>query len=260
MKKTTQDTPATGLQAPLQTVVVTGASSGIGAAIALHLAELGHHVVTVQRRAPDFLGPHGLGVVDFIAADLSHAEGVREVCELLNQRYEVGYLVNNAGVNRPGNIDAVTADDLDAVWHINLKAPVALIQAVLPGMRKRGFGRIVNISSRAILGKTERIAYVSSKAALAGLTRSLCLEVAAEGITVNTVAPGPVGTTLFDNGHPIGSEKRARVIASVPVKRVGLPIDIARAVAFFLNPESGFITGQTLFVCGGVSVSGSGGV
>ena len=156
MKKDTQETSTTGLQPSLQTVVVTGASSGIGAAIALYLAELGHHVVTVQRSAPNFLGQQGLGVVDFIEADLSHAQGVHNVCERLSQHYEVGYLVNNAGVNRPGNIDTVTADDLDAVWHLNLKAPVALIQAVLPGMRNRGFGRIVNISSRAILGKTER--------------------------------------------------------------------------------------------------------
>jgi NAD(P)-dependent dehydrogenase (short-subunit alcohol dehydrogenase family) len=86
------------------------------------------------------------------------------------------------------------------------------------------------------------------------------LEVAGDGITVNTVAPGPVGTALFDNGHPLGSEKRAKVIASVPVKRIGTPLDVARSVAFFLSPDSGFITGQTLFVCGGVSVSGSGGV
>ncbi|MDP4589495.1 MAG: SDR family NAD(P)-dependent oxidoreductase, partial [Burkholderiaceae bacterium] len=161
MKTDTQETPTTGLQSSLQTVVVTGASSGIGAAIALYLAELGHHVVTVQRSAPDFLGQQGLGVVDFIAADLSHAQGVHDVCERLSKHYEVGYLVNNAGVNRPGNIDTVTEDDLDAVWHLNVKAPVALIQAVLPSMRNRGFGRIVNISSRAILGKTERVAYAT---------------------------------------------------------------------------------------------------
>jgi hypothetical protein len=243
-----------------QTVVVTGASSGIGAAIALHLAQQGRHVLTVQRSAPKFMGKQGLGLIDFIAADLTNSEAVHDLCEFISQRYEVGYLVNNAGANRPGSIDTVTEEDLDLVWRLNLKTPTALIQAVLPGMRTRGFGRIVNISSRAILGKTERIAYASSKGALAALTLSLCLEVAADGITVNTVAPGPVGTALFDNGHPVGSEKRAKVIASVPVKRVGAPIDIARSVAFFLSPDSGFITGQTLFVCGGVSVSGSGGV
>jgi NAD(P)-dependent dehydrogenase (short-subunit alcohol dehydrogenase family) len=249
-----------GANAEEQAVVVTGASSGIGAAIACHLAEQGHRVITVQRRAPDFLGQRGAGSVEFMEADLTNAQDLSDLSEVLSQRFEVGYLVNNAGVNRPGSIYAVTDADLDAVWQLNVKAPIALIQAVLPGMRERRFGRIVNISSRAILGKTERIAYVSSKGGLAAMTRSLCLEVAGDGITVNTVAPGPVGTALFDNGHPLGSEKRAKVIASVPVKRIGTPLDVARSVAFFLSPDSGFITGQTLFVCGGVSVSGSGGV
>lgn len=91
------------------------------------------------------------------------------------------------------------------------------------------------------------------------MTRTLSLEFAADGVTINAVAPGPVGTELFDNGHPVGSEKRQRVLDSIPVKRVGTPDDIARAVAFLLAPESGYITGQTLFVCGGTSISGSGG-
>ena len=91
------------------------------------------------------------------------------------------------------------------------------------------------------------------------MTRSTCLELAGDGITMNVVAPGPVGSELFDNGHPIGSEKRQRVIDSIPVRRVGTPDDIARMVTFLLAPESGYITGQTIFVCGGTSISGSGG-
>ncbi len=239
--------------------VVTGASSGIGAALAQHLAGLGHHVVTLQRRRPAFAGRVGAGLVEHMEVDLMAPGAAAEAGAQLARRHAVGYLVNNAGVNRPGNIDAVTDDDLEAVWKLNVKAPIALVQALLPGMRERRFGRIVNLSSRAVLGKTARIAYVSSKAGLIGLTRSLALEVAADGITVNAIAPGPVASELFDNGHPIGSDKRAQVIRSVPVQRVGTPQDIARAVAFFLDPDSGYITGQTLFVCGGVSISGSGG-
>lgn len=134
-----------------------------------------------------------------------------------------------------------------------------LMQAFVPGMRAAKFGRIVNMSSRAVLGKTGRTVYAAAKAGLIGITRTLCLEVAADGITVNAVAPGPVATDLFDNGHPIGSEKRQRVIDSIPVKRVGTPADVARTVVFLLAPESGYITGQTVFVCGGTSISGSGG-
>jgi len=242
-----------------QIAVVTGASAGIGAALALHLAGLGRHVVTLQRRRPEFVGPVGPGRIDHLEVDLMAPGAAAEAGAELARRHAVGYLVNNAGVNRPGGIDAVTDDDLEAVWKLNVKAPIALVQALLPGMRERHFGRIVSLSSRAVMGKTSRIAYVSSKAGLIGLTRSLALEVAADGITVNAVAPGPVASELFDNGHPPGSDKRAQVIRSVPVQRVGTPQDIALAVAFFLAPESSYITGQTLFVCGGVSISGSGG-
>jgi NAD(P)-dependent dehydrogenase (short-subunit alcohol dehydrogenase family) len=242
-----------------QVAVVTGASSGIGAALARHLAGLGRRVVTLQRRRPEFAGRVGAGSVEHLEVDLMASGAAAAAGAELARRYAVGYLVNNAGVNRPGGIAAVTDDDLEAVWKLNVKAPIALVQALLPGMRERGFGRIVSLSSRAVLGKTERIAYASSKAGLIGLTRSLALEVAAAGVTVNVVAPGPVASELFDNGHPIGSDKRAQVIRSVPVQRVGTPQDIAHAVAFFLAPESGFITGQTLFVCGGLSISGAGG-
>lgn len=91
------------------------------------------------------------------------------------------------------------------------------------------------------------------------MTRSLCLEVAADGITMNVIAPGPVGSELFDNGHLIGSVKRRQVIDGIPVKRVGTPDDIARMVAFLLAIENGYITGPTIFVCGGASISGTGG-
>jgi NAD(P)-dependent dehydrogenase (short-subunit alcohol dehydrogenase family) len=110
-----------------------------------------------------------------------------------------------------------------------------------------------------VLGKTHRTVYSAAKAGLIGMSRTLSLELAGDGITVNVVAPGPVATELFDTGHPIGSEKRQRVIDSIPVKRVGTPDDVSHTVAFLLDDRSGYITGQTLFVCGGSSVSGTGG-
>jgi len=152
-----------------------------------------------------------------------------------------------------------TVEDLDYGYALNVRAAVILIKAFAPGMREAKFGRIVNISSRAILGKTHRTVYSAGKAALVGITRTLCLELGGDGITINALAPGPVATELFDNDHPIGSAKRQSVIDSIPVKRVGTPDDIARVAAFLLEPESGYITGQTIFVCGGTSVSGSGG-
>jgi NAD(P)-dependent dehydrogenase (short-subunit alcohol dehydrogenase family) len=241
--------------------IVTGASSGLGAAMAHQLALEGRRVLTLQRRPPETPMRAGYQYpIEFMEVDLYDHKAISQVTELITQKNQVGYLVNNAGVNRPGSIKAVNEDDLDAVWQLNIKAPIQLIQAFLPQMKANQFGRIVNISSRAILGKTERIAYVSSKMGVVGLTLSLCLEVAPFGITVNVVAPGPVETELFTRGHPVGSERRTFVTNSVPMKRLGTPEDIARSVSFFLAPETGFVTGQVLYVCGGISVSGSGGL
>jgi NAD(P)-dependent dehydrogenase (short-subunit alcohol dehydrogenase family) len=235
--------------------VVTGASSGIGEAIARHLLDSGCRVITLQRRPPRLEHEQLL----YYAVDLADAGAASQVAREVAARHKVRYLVNNAGVNRPGTLEQTTPEDLDYAMAVNVRAAMILTQAFVPGMREAGFGRIVNISSRAAMGKTGRTAYSAAKAGLIGMTRTLCLELAAGGITVNAVAPGPVATELFDRGHPPGGEKRKRVIEGIPVKRVGTPDDIARAVVFLLSPDNGYITGQTLFVCGGTSVSGTGG-
>jgi 3-oxoacyl-[acyl-carrier protein] reductase len=235
--------------------VVTGASSGIGEAIARHLLDRGCTVISLQRRAPRIRHDRML----FHAVDLADGAAVGKVAGDIASRHRVGYLVNNAGANRPGLLEQATIEDMDYAMAVNVRAAMILVQAFVPGMREARFGRILNMSSRAAIGKTGRTVYSAAKAGIIGMTRTWCLELAASGITVNAIAPGPIATELFDRGHPPGSEKRQHVIDSIPVRRVGTPDDIARAAMFLLSPESGYVTGQTLFVCGGISVSGSGG-
>jgi NAD(P)-dependent dehydrogenase (short-subunit alcohol dehydrogenase family) len=120
-------------------------------------------------------------------------------------------------------------------------------------MRAARFGRIVNIGSRASLGKAGRIVYGASKAAVTGITRTAALELARDGITVNCIAPGPIETDMIRMGYPEGSETRARLTGEIPVGRFGRPDEIAAAVSYFLSDAAGFTTGQVLYVCGGLT-------
>jgi len=238
-----------------EAAVITGASSGIGEAVARRLLERGLPVVTLQRSAPKIKHPN----LHFRPIDLTDLEATKSLAQQLAAEFPVRYLVNNAGANRPALLEDATIDDLRYVTAVTLGAAMVLMQAFVPAMRAAKFGRIVSVSSRAILGKTYRTVYASAKAGLVGMTRTVAIEVGGDGITVNVVVPGPVASDLFNRGHPEGSAKRQTVIDSILVRRVGTPEDIARAVLFLLDRESGFITGQALFVCGGTSVTGTGG-
>ncbi len=239
----------------VEAAVVTGASSGIGEAVARALLARGRTVVALQRSAPRLRDPN----LHFRPVDLTDLAATQSVARAVAAEFSVRYLVNNAGANRPAVLEDATIDDLQMVTAITLGAAMVLMQAFVPGMRAAKFGRIVSISSRAILGKTQRVVYASAKAGLIGMTRSVAVEVGGDGITVNAVVPGPVASDLFNRGHPEGSAKRQTVIDSILVKRVGTPDDIARAVLFFLDRENSYVTGQALFVCGGTSVTGTGG-
>jgi NAD(P)-dependent dehydrogenase (short-subunit alcohol dehydrogenase family) len=129
-----------------------------------------------------------------------------------------------------------------------------LSKLLLPAMRKAKFGRIISIASRAALGKEERTVYAGSKAGLLGMTRTWALEMAKDGITVNAIGPGPIETELFKSGNPPDDPKTIKIVQNIPVKRMGQPEDIAHAVASLMDDRAGFITGQVLYVCGGMTV------
>ncbi len=241
--------------AAAETAVVTGASSGIGEAIAGALLDRGIPVVTLQRSAPKLKHAN----LHFRAVDLTDLAATKAIANEVAAAFPVRYLVNNAGANCPNPLEKATVEEFQYVTTITLGAAMVLIQSFVPGMRAAKFGRIVNISSRAILGKSERIVYASAKAGYEGMTRVVAIETGADGITVNSVMPGPVVTAHFNRGHPEGSIKRQTVIDKILVKRLGTPQDVSHAVMFLLDRTSGFITGQSLYVCGGTSVTGTGG-
>ncbi len=230
--------------------IVTGGSSGIGESICDHLLDIGARVINIDINPPTRAEQDRYR---FIQADLSDPQAAREAARLATQGNYINCLVNNAGTPYPANVEDVVDADFDRGVNLHMRAPVILAQACLPGMRQAHFGRIVNISSRVILGKKMRTVYSSTKSAMVGLTRSWALELGQSGITVNAISPGPIMTALFKKNNP--PEVAKKLVDSAIVGRAGEPDDIARAVLFFAAPENSYVTGQILHVCGGSSLS-----
>ena len=184
--------------------MVTGVSKGIGKAIAEDLSARGHQVVGLSRTRPG-----GWFTGSFYAADLADATGLAQVLARIAAEHRVLRLVNNAGISIAAPAEKLSVKDVDDVMGINFRAVLQCTQAVLPAMRAAKFGRIVNLGSRALLGREGRVAYGGSKAAVLSMTRTLALETAKDGITANCVAPGPVETEMFAQNHPHGSAERA---------------------------------------------------
>lgn len=235
-----------------RTFLITGASKGIGRALSERLARDGHNVVGLARSSGDTTFPGTL-----VSVDLTDREGTQAVLSDLDARFEFDGVVNNVGFVELSPLGSIDLDDLDSAMRDNLAPAVQTVQALLPGMRKRGWGRIVNLSSLVVLGVAQRSTYAAAKAAMISLTRTWALELADTGITVNAVAPGPTETEMFRANTPKGSEAERRFLSIVPMKRLGRPEELAASIAFLLGEDAGFMTGQTLFVDGGASIGKS---
>lgn len=234
------------------TILVTGASRGIGFATSKLLAAQGYNVVGTARHPPedDFPGA-------FHTADLGDRQATDALMAKINAAHNIDGIVNNVGLNVLEPLGEINLDNFWRVIDINLRTTIQITQAVLPGMRERGYGRIVNISSRGALGRENRTSYSAAKAGVIGMTRTWALELAQSGITANVVSPGPTETEMFHKNNLEGANaeaNRKRFLADIAMNRFGTPEEIAFAIAFFLDRRASYVTGQLLHVCGGSSV------
>jgi NAD(P)-dependent dehydrogenase (short-subunit alcohol dehydrogenase family) len=231
--------------------VITGGSTGIGAEICRQMLEVGYEVVSFARRKPAQSHPR----LHAVEVDLMERAATEQAAAEIAGRFAISHVVHNAGVIRPALLPDVRQEDLQALTQLHLGAAVTLVQAALPAMKRNQFGRIVLMSSRGALGLQTRSAYSATKAGMIGMARTWALELAPEGVTVNVVAPGPISDTeMFRSVITKGSERENALAEAIPVKRLGRSDDVARAVMFFCDRDNGFVTGQTLYVCGGASV------
>lgn len=240
-----------------QTALVTGASRGIGRAIALRLAACGARVVGVARSDEALAGTLEAiraagGEADGFAANVAKAEDVARVVDEVEAKYQkIHVLVNNAGVTRDGLVLRMSEEDWQTVIDINLKGTFLFCKAVGAVMMRSRYGRIINISSvSGLAGNPGQANYSASKAGVIGFSRTIARELASRGITVNVVAPGFITTDMTD---VLPDKLKAEVKERTPMRRLGAPEDIADMVCYFSGPGAGFVTGQVIAVDGGMT-------
>lgn len=244
-----------------RTALVTGAASGIGWQIAQDLAQQGATVCIVDRNGPGAEAA-ALAIRDAggqaaaFAVDLADSGAITQLLdELLPRHGAIDILINNAGVVSTQPVSEVSLALWNSTFAINLTAPMLLTQGVIGGMRDKGWGRIVNVSSiSGVRAGTGRLAYGSSKAALIAMTGQFAIELAEQGITVNAIAPGFVDTPMIRTLH--GSSKANTYLDVCPMHRFCSPQEVSSAVLFFASESASFVTGQTLGVDGGYLASG----
>jgi 3-oxoacyl-[acyl-carrier protein] reductase len=234
-----------------KTALVTGGSAGIGRAICEDFLAAGYTVISLDRKPGTLAHP----LLHAIEVDLTDEAATLSAADDVAASFAPTTIVHNAGIIHPALLQDVKRADLDTLAALHLGAAVTIVQAALPAMQAAHFGRIVLISSRAVQGLATRTSYAATKAGMIGMARTWALELGPMGITVNLIAPGPIGATeQFHEVLPVGDPRIERLAQTIPVRRLGTPQDVSRVVLFLSDPAADFITGQCLFVCGGTSV------
>ena len=233
------------------TAIVTGGTRGIGAAISVALSKEGHKVAATyagnDEAAEAFKTETGISVYRFDVADFDQC--AQSVAKIETELGPTEILVNNAGITRDGTLHRMDFEQWNAVLQTNLSSCYNMCRNVIDGMRERGFGRIVNIGSvNGQAGQYGQVNYAAAKSGIHGFTKALALEGAAKGVTVNAIAPGYVDTDMV---RAVPEKVLEKIIATIPVGRLGYASDIARAVQFLVADEATFITGSTLSINGG---------
>lgn len=239
--------------------IVTGASRGIGKAVALKLAALGANVAVVYagnaEKANETVAEiESLGVkVKAYCCDISSFDSAKElIASVIEEFGGVDILVNNAGIVKDCLVLSMKEEDFDRVIDVNLKGTFNMIKNVYQHMMKKRRGRIINLSSVVGLnGNAGQANYAAAKAGIIGMTKSVAKELAARGVTVNAIAPGFIGT---DMTAALSDKNKEAIMASIPAKKMGTPDDIANTVAFLASDEASYITGEVIKVDGGMAM------
>jgi NAD(P)-dependent dehydrogenase (short-subunit alcohol dehydrogenase family) len=244
-----------------RTAIVTGAARGIGAAVAKRLAREGHAIGVIDLKEADCAATVDAitnqgGSAIPVAADVADEAAVTNAIERVAA--ELGpptVLVNNAGFARDADLAEMTTEQWDSVIGVHLRGSFFTTRAAQRYMVEAQWGRIINVSSISALGTAGRVNYSSAKAGVIGFTKALALELGAQGVTANVIAPGFIVSDMTAaTARRLGRdfEEHQRIAArSIPVGRVGQPEDIAHAASFFASPDAGFVSGQVLYVAGG---------
>jgi len=233
--------------------LVTGASRGIGRAIAVELQKAGARVVGTATSEPGAKAVSDAGLIGKVLDVRDAGQCDALIAEIQKTLGEVQVLVNNAGITRDNLALRMKDGDFDEVIDTNLRAVFRLSRAVMRGMMKARWGRIINITSVVgSSGNAGQANYAAAKAGVAGMTRSLAAELGSRNITVNCVAPGFIDT---DMTRALSEEQRSALLGRIPLARLGSPEDVAAAVAYLASPQAGYVTGVVLHVNGGMYMS-----